>query len=104
MPCIYKLPVHSYMDVNDSFVFEENGKQGVMGSDGRLILSAVYEYLLKNYTPFYEIRENGKTGLIDCNGNMILPMVYTEIRILSDRKHFLAKTDDCWHMFCIREK
>ena len=104
LPCIYKLPKHSNMSVDGSFVFEENGKQGVMGSDGRLILPAVYEHLRKNYTPFYEIRENGKTGLIDCDGNIVLPMVYTEIRTLSDRKHFLAKTDDCWHMFCIREK
>ena len=104
LPCIYKLPKHSNMSVDGSFVFEENGKQGVMGDDGKLIIPAVYNYLHKNCTPFYEISENGKNGLIDCNGNMVLPMVYTEIRTLSDRKHFLAKTDDCWHMFCIREK
>ena len=69
---------------DDLFVFESLKKQGVINSEGKIIIPATYKYIQKldeNYLTITNATD--RAGIIDYNGNVILPANYYSIEKIS---------------------
>lgn len=74
---------HGYSD----FVINQNGKKGIHGLDGNMLLPAEYEDVHFTYDDRvfvhgmhdFVVKQNGKWGVVDAKGETILPFEYDEI-------------------------
>jgi hypothetical protein len=61
----------------------QNGQQGLIDEDGRVLLPAEYQDIAPNGRTGYNVMKNNLWGLVDRSGNPLLPTEYTHIELFS---------------------
>jgi hypothetical protein len=69
-----------YFDSNGYAVVKQDGKYGLINSDGEFVVPCIYEKMSK-YTKgsVVEVRLNGKWGVVDLSNNTIVEPIYDEV-------------------------
>jgi hypothetical protein len=68
-----KMKYVSYYNLGDSsFVGKQGNKYGILGSNGNIVVSAIYDTIERPVNGFCRVRKNGKVGLMNTAGKFLL--------------------------------
>lgn len=60
--------------------FRDNGQQGLMDSEGNVIMEPSFQMIDSFYGDYAEVSTGDTSGLIDVNGNVVIPAEYEDIK------------------------
>ncbi|MEI9810336.1 MAG: WG repeat-containing protein [Bacteroidota bacterium] len=76
---------------DEYFVFEKNGKSGVVNKSGAIILSAAYPGIYNTMYDLFVVRNDVAQGVVKAKDITVLPLAFEEIDILSPQRIHVRK-------------
>jgi WG containing repeat len=85
----------------NTFKYTKNGKQGIVGIDGKIVMQPLYDTINFVENDIYSVTDTGKTYIIDVGGNKLLPFPLKSAYLShstnnlynTDAKHFVLQNE-----------
>jgi hypothetical protein len=76
VPALYEAIDYEFLNGKYIFYVKLNGKTGVQGMDGKLIVPCDYDLLVTSDAKFFKAKKNGKYGVLKINGQECVEFKY----------------------------